>query len=182
MSPWLLNYLVHREPAVWFSWKLAMVLNGQGVWGRRPSYHARLHGTGRIIGLDMIEFLNYKTNGGIFESIWLLTHLRNTMKNMRVFRVLYEQSALHKEMMKVWCLFCYCCDWGRVFAKDWMWLVCCRMKLSVSAFRAHASAQKKILGPGYQSSLHYGSTSCSTPPAHTTLDIDPQVRSSYSLQ
>lgn len=33
-----------------------------------------------------------------------------------------------------------------------------RMKLSVSAYRAHASAHKKILSSGYHSQLNYGST------------------------
>lgn len=33
------------------------------------------------------------------------------------------------------------------------------MKLSVSAYRAHASAHKKILSNSYQSTLNYGSTS-----------------------
>lgn len=32
------------------------------------------------------------------------------------------------------------------------------MKLSVSAYRAHASAHKKILSSGYHSQLNYGST------------------------
>ena len=33
------------------------------------------------------------------------------------------------------------------------------MKLSVSAYRAHASAHKKILSNSYHSQLNYGSTS-----------------------
>jgi hypothetical protein len=33
------------------------------------------------------------------------------------------------------------------------------MKLSVSAYRAHSSAHKKILSNSYQTQLNYGSTS-----------------------
>lgn len=66
------------------------------------------------------------------------------------------------------------------------------MKLSVSAYRAHASAHKKILSSGYHSQLNYGSTgaAASSSTASTaglyavginpwssvaTLDFDPHV-------
>lgn len=35
------------------------------------------------------------------------------------------------------------------------------MKLSVSAYRAHSSAHKKILSSSYQTQLNYGSTAAS---------------------
>lgn len=36
------------------------------------------------------------------------------------------------------------------------------MKLSVSAYRAHASAHKKILSNSYQTQLNYGSTAAAS--------------------
>ncbi|XP_055644039.1 uncharacterized protein LOC129780113 isoform X3 [Toxorhynchites rutilus septentrionalis] len=51
------------------------------------------------------------------------------------------------------------------------------MKLSVSAYRAHASAHKKILSSSsYQTQFNYGSTaaaSCSTPTSATLFPMDP---------
>lgn len=43
------------------------------------------------------------------------------------------------------------------------------MKLSVSAYRAHASAHKKILSSSYQQTLNYGSTAASSSTPATTL-------------
>lgn len=50
------------------------------------------------------------------------------------------------------------------------------MKLSVSAYRAHASAHKKILSSSYQSTLNYGSTaaSSSSNPANSLLSVSTQ--------
>lgn len=42
------------------------------------------------------------------------------------------------------------------------------MKLSVSAYRAHASAHKKILSSSYQTQLNYGSTAASSSTPNTT--------------
>lgn len=42
------------------------------------------------------------------------------------------------------------------------------MKLSVSAYRAHASAHKKILSSSYQTQLNYGSTAASSSTPSTT--------------
>ncbi|XP_055295975.1 uncharacterized protein LOC129565282 isoform X3 [Sitodiplosis mosellana] len=49
------------------------------------------------------------------------------------------------------------------------------MKLSVSAYRAHASAHKKILSSSYQTTLNYGSTaaSSSSTPANTLFSMEP---------
>lgn len=47
----------------------------------------RTHHWLRQVMWGVIEYFNYKTNGDIFESTRLLTHLRNKMKNVRVFRV-----------------------------------------------------------------------------------------------
>lgn len=49
------------------------------------------------------------------------------------------------------------------------WLVKSKMKLSVSAYRAHASAHKKILSSSYQQTLNYGSTAASSSTPATTL-------------
>lgn len=43
------------------------------------------------------------------------------------------------------------------------------MKLSVSAYRAHASAHKKILSSSYQT--HYGSTAPSQSSSHTSSGL-----------
>lgn len=50
------------------------------------------------------------------------------------------------------------------------------MKLSVSAYRAHASAHKKILSSSYQSTLNYGSTaaSSSSNPPNNLLSVSTQ--------
>lgn len=47
------------------------------------------------------------------------------------------------------------------------------MKLSVSAYRAHASAHKKILSSSYQTKLNYGSTAASnsSTPANTLFSV-----------
>lgn len=42
------------------------------------------------------------------------------------------------------------------------------MKLSVSAYRAHASAHKKILSSGYHSQLNYGSTGAAASASSST--------------
>ncbi|XP_036346451.1 uncharacterized protein LOC118755730 [Rhagoletis pomonella] len=47
------------------------------------------------------------------------------------------------------------------------------MKLSVSAYRAHASAHKKILSSGYHSQLNYGSTGAAVSSSAVLQMADP---------
>lgn len=47
------------------------------------------------------------------------------------------------------------------------------MKLSVSAYRAHASAHKKILSSSYQTQLNYGSTAAASSSTPNTATLFP---------